>query len=180
MASASIPKSKFAPFEDSLLIEAVRTYGPSDWGLIATLVPGRNARQCRERWNNYANPHLVHAGWTEADDQLLLEKFTQLGSKWHLISRFFHGRSKNAIRNRFLALQRRIRRESIQARIRAHQPESRPSFALNEDITEVASAPQAEPTPHDPLAFLDASFQHSMITWQTDWDGDSASHDFLF
>jgi hypothetical protein len=180
MSSASIPKSKFAPLEDSLLIEAVMTYGPSDWNLIATLVPGRNARQCRERWNNYANPRLVHAGWTEADDQLLLQKFTQLGSKWHLISRFFYGRGKNAIRNRFLALQRRMRRESIQARLPANQPDSRPSLVLNENITQATPAPQAEPMPHDPLAFLDASFQHCMITWQADWDGDSASHDFLF
>jgi hypothetical protein len=163
------PKSKFAPFEDSLLIDAVQTHGHSDWALIATLIPGRNARQCRERWTNYVNPHLTHTAWTEADDEILLQKFAELGSKWHIIAGFFNGRGKNAVRNRFLALQRQKSRDRLAAAGgRAHQPRPWPSTPLNQDIAVVT--PPADPPAQDILAFLDAGAENGTITWQTEWD----------
>jgi hypothetical protein len=175
MPARTCPKSKFTPTEDSLLVEAVETHGPSDWALIATLVPGRNARQCRERWHNYANPHLTREVWTEADDRLLLQKYAELGPKWHIISRFFQGRGKNAIRNRFVVLQRRIHREGVQERL--HEPESP---RVTGDIAEIAVAPAAEPKTQDLLAFLDAGFQNCPITWQTEWERDGAAHYYFF
>ncbi|OHT09480.1 DNA-binding protein reb1 [Tritrichomonas foetus] len=101
------PKIKFTQEEDKLLIKAVTEIGTSDWRLVSTRVPGRNPRQCRERWNNYVNPQLVAAPWTSADDELLKKKFLELGPKWHLISTFFAGRSTNSIKNRFVTLKRR-------------------------------------------------------------------------
>jgi hypothetical protein len=179
MEEIQSPKSKFAPMEDALLIKAVRARGPSDWTLIATLVPGRNARQCRERWNNYVNPDLTHATWTEADDRLLLQKFAEFGSKWHLISGFFTGRGKNAIRNRFLTLERRTRRAEMEAaRRRVKLPEPRHSIPASEDIAEVAAL--TESTTQDPLAFLDVGFQECAITWRTEGDGDAVSHFSFF
>jgi hypothetical protein len=168
MPGVPSPKSKFAPFEDSLLRDAVRTHGSADWTVIATFVPGRNARQCRERWNNYVNPHLTQAAWTKADDQLLLEKFAELGSRWQLISGFFVGRSKNAIRNRFLSMRRGARHGH-----RPAQPQTWPPTPATQD----SAAPLADgdPAAQGPLAFLDGA-----AAWWSDWEGDGPSHSSLF
>ncbi|OHT16170.1 hypothetical protein TRFO_41994 [Tritrichomonas foetus] len=101
------PKIKFTPYEDELLLHAVSTLGPSDWHAVSACVPGRNARQCRERWNNYINPELVAAPWTPEEDALLLEKYEELGPRWHTIASIFATRSTNNVKNRFVTLKRR-------------------------------------------------------------------------
>ncbi|OHS94208.1 Myb-like DNA-binding domain containing protein [Tritrichomonas foetus] len=106
------PKIKFTPHEDQLLLQAVSQFGSSDWHVVAAKVPGRNARQCRERWNNYVNPAIVASPWTKEEDQLLLAKYEELGPRWHTIASFFSTRSTNNIKNRFFTLQRHNRRKN--------------------------------------------------------------------
>jgi hypothetical protein len=176
MPKLASPKSKFDPLEDGLLCEAVRMYGSSDWKLIASLIPGRNARQCRERWSNYTNPDLANGAWTDVDDATLLQKFGELGSQWQAIAGFFPGRARNAIRNRFRSLQRRARREAREGRIRAHWP----THAPGEVIAGACAAPRADPTAQDPFGFMDATVQNFTITWQSELDGDGASNYYFF
>jgi hypothetical protein len=101
-------KSKFTADEDSALRDLVSSYGTSSWSAIAARMSHRNARQCRERWNNYLNPRLGRSPWTPAEDLLLHEKFAIFGSQWHEIARFFPSRSRNAILNHWKALQSRL------------------------------------------------------------------------
>jgi hypothetical protein len=166
------PKVKFEPREDALLIEAVQTHGTGDWSLVASMVNGRNARQCRERWNNYVNPALTHTDWTSAEDELLIEKYGELGPKWHKIAGCFEGRAKNNVRNRFHAIQRRkARQERPEAAAR-----EKAVMAVNEDIAEMAAKQtNADAASHDPLAFLDAAHQQCGISWQTDLDPEFSS-----
>jgi hypothetical protein len=102
-------KSKFEPWEDARLLEIVPAYGPTNWHEIAAHFPGRNARQCRERWSNYVNPNLLKTGWTEAEDNILLQSYQEVGSKWFVIAGLLPGRSKNSVKNRYFTLQRRPR-----------------------------------------------------------------------
>jgi hypothetical protein len=99
-------KVKFTPADDMRLAEMVNRWGAHDWAFIAQNMPGRNARQCRERWTNYINPGLVHRPWTPAEDQLLTEKYGEFGRKWQVIAMFFPTRSKNQVKNRWLARER--------------------------------------------------------------------------
>jgi hypothetical protein len=46
-------RSKFGPHEDVALVDLVCRYGVNCWQQIATHMPGRDARQCRDRWNHY-------------------------------------------------------------------------------------------------------------------------------
>jgi hypothetical protein len=99
-------KARFSPADDILLAEAVNHLGTRDWSLIANELPGRNARQCRERWRNYVSPELIHEAWTESEDERLLNTVKEVGPKWHLMLSYFPGRSRNSIHNRFVTLQR--------------------------------------------------------------------------
>jgi hypothetical protein len=50
----AIPRrTRFKPDEDRALTELVYRHGVQNWHRIASLMPRRNARQCRDRWNHY-------------------------------------------------------------------------------------------------------------------------------
>lgn len=104
-------KSKFSPEEDIHLVELVKIYGDSDWNKIALMMPGRNTRQCRERWRHYLTPEVTNAPFTPEEDSLLILKYAELGSKWKLMATFFKGRTDIAIKNRWLLLNRREQRK---------------------------------------------------------------------
>lgn len=123
-------KDKFKPEEDEILRSLVLEFGPGNWNLIASKMPGRVPRQCRERWNNYANPELHKEPWTEAEDQLLEQKYSEYGSRWKLISSFFPNRGPNNVKNRWLTKERRAKKaQSIQ---QSHQS---PSVIIDESKT---------------------------------------------
>lgn len=104
------PKQKFSPDEDQRLIQLVSTYD-TDWKTIANLLGNnRNPRQCRERYVNYLSPTVNHGPWTGEEDQLLMQKYAELGSKWVLISQYFNNRTDVQLKNRFNLLNRRNRR----------------------------------------------------------------------
>jgi len=135
------PKAKFSPEDDLLLIQLVENSPEKDWFEIARQMKNRNARQCRERWNNYLDPNLHLGDWTEEEDRLLLEKHQEIGSHWNAISRFFEGRSGNSIRNRFLMIQRHQRKKNKKYMkklipIRREQPNNEYSFIHEEVSTE--------------------------------------------
>jgi hypothetical protein len=99
--------SKFTASDDVMLRSLVESFGHNDWYAISLRMPGRTARQCKERWMNYLSPTLNTAAWTAEEDQLLLEKQRELGSKWAQIAKFFPNRTDGMVKNRFNRLERR-------------------------------------------------------------------------
>ena len=65
-------KHKFSPDEDKLLKEQVLKLGEKGWKKIAEYLPGRSARQCRERYKNYLCPSVSSDPWTKDEDEKLL------------------------------------------------------------------------------------------------------------
>jgi hypothetical protein len=129
-------KSKFEPWEDKRLLEVVQMHGPTDWRLISTYLPGRNARQCRERWTNYVNPNLLNSQWTEAEDEILLKTYREIGPKWFEIASYLPGRARNNVKNRYFALQRR---EAFQTENRAEFPPDTsiiPSVQMHQSVSQ--------------------------------------------
>ena len=51
-------KSHWRPEEDELLRQLVAE-GRKNWGQVATRIPGRTSKQCRERWYNHLDPNIV-------------------------------------------------------------------------------------------------------------------------
>jgi hypothetical protein len=122
-------KRKFTATEDLALRDVVSRYGVGDWAVIAKHMPDRNPRQCRERWNNYLSPGLLNLPWTPAEDLLLDAKFAEFGSMWDVIRTFFPLRSRNAIRNHWLARQPKLSRDkTVPAELPSPMPAVWPAF----------------------------------------------------
>jgi hypothetical protein len=106
------PKTKFTDAEDAALTNLVRDLGTSDWQEIADHLPGRNPRQCRDRWVYYLSPEVGNGPWTVEEETLLLAKHNELGSSWKRIAPFFPGRTDINVKSRFLLIQRRLRKKA--------------------------------------------------------------------
>lgn len=132
------PKIKFSKEEDERLRQVISHYGVQDWDAIADQMPGRNQRQCRERWFNYLSPSVNKEPFTPEEDQLLIEKYNEHGSRWVRIAKFFSGRSDTAIKNRWMALQRKIILEEEEKLAQVYEESGQ--------LSEYGNAPYAEST----------------------------------
>jgi len=94
-------KRTFTILEDATLLNLVNRLGKKNWKEIARMIPGRTERQCRERYKTYLAPGIRNDPWTIEEDELLTQKVLEIGPKWAEISRFFMGRTDNALKNRY-------------------------------------------------------------------------------
>jgi hypothetical protein len=99
-------RALFTAEEDAALSEIVLAHPEMPWAEVAGRLPGRSARQCRERWNNYVNPEVSSVQWSAEEDARLLESVRELGNVWARHTRSFPGRSRNALLNRYRKLQK--------------------------------------------------------------------------
>lgn len=94
-------RRKFTPEEDEKLSRIIAQYGPKKWDKVASFMPGRTGRQCRDRFHNYLNPSLTNGPWTREEDRILEQKVLEYGQHWNKIVQFFKGRSDNNVKNRW-------------------------------------------------------------------------------
>ncbi|OHS93974.1 hypothetical protein TRFO_11451 [Tritrichomonas foetus] len=99
-------RKAFSPEEDALIANFVNINGATKWDIVASFLPGRNARQCRERWRSSLSPGLTNGPWTKEEDKLLVKLHSQFGPKWSQISKYFVGRSDYNVKNRWQRFQR--------------------------------------------------------------------------
>ena len=52
----TLVKGPWTEDEDRKVVDLVKKYGAKKWSLIASNLPGRIGKQCRERWHNHLNP----------------------------------------------------------------------------------------------------------------------------
>lgn len=83
-----------------------------DWNEISkNMKTWRNARQCRERWINYLSPSVVNGPWTIEEEDLLRQKYNELGPRWKKIALFFPTRTDINVKSHYHLLERRIKKE---------------------------------------------------------------------
>jgi hypothetical protein len=132
----------FSQADDQTLATIVEQLGDADWGAVARQMPGRSARQCRDRWKGYLSPDLTNDRWTSEEDQILLDQFTVLGPRWSLIAAKVPGRSEVAVRNRIQLLERRKARESAAAQLSLPEPASPKATEGHCHTVELSSCPR--------------------------------------
>ncbi|KAL2869087.1 Homeodomain-like protein [Aspergillus lucknowensis] len=103
-------KGPWAKQEDEQLKKAIAKHG-TRWTIVASGVKTRSAEQCAKRWQHSLNPDLDRSEWTETEDRTLIEAVNAVGRQWTQIQgMYFAERSKNAIKNRYTIVSRKLRR----------------------------------------------------------------------
>ncbi|GBG34845.1 Transcription factor MYB118 [Hondaea fermentalgiana] len=114
-------KLTWSPAEDQLLRETLEKFNvkvaengqsilEGSWSDIALRIPGRSAKQCRERWCYNLCPTIKRDAWTPEEDVLLLETQRRYGNHWSLIARQIPGRTGDNVKIRFKSILRAARR----------------------------------------------------------------------
>ncbi|KAH0794869.1 Myb-like DNA-binding domain containing protein [Histomonas meleagridis] len=127
----------FTPEEDKILLELVNDDKKKNWTEIATKLPGRTARQCRDRYNNTLKNQVEKKPWTKEEDELIITKFLEIGPKWVKISSFLKGRSGNNIKNRWHKYINRDKKYVLPAHLATEkkiQPRTKPPQEVSNTI----------------------------------------------
>ncbi|CAD8115139.1 unnamed protein product [Paramecium sonneborni] len=86
--------------EDQLILDLVKKYR-RNWSKIAKFLPEKTSKQIRERFINKLNPQIIFKPFTDEEDQIIINAYKEIGSKWTKIQGLLVGRPENMIKNRF-------------------------------------------------------------------------------
>jgi hypothetical protein len=133
MRSANLPprrqhlaRSNFSAEEDTTLRAMVTELGTGCWAEVAKSLPGRNARQCRERWKHYLSCDKAAVAWTAEEDNLIFEQISAWGPKWTRVAAVLGNRTDLEVKMQWLKKFNHILPMLPKPTRIAHQKESGP------------------------------------------------------
>lgn len=102
--SEGYSKKVWSPEEDAVLSDKIKTLGRINWNVIASYLPERTGKQCRERYQHHLIDGIKKGDWTLEEDMTILSTHSKIGNFWAKISKLLPDRSSNDVRNRFRSL----------------------------------------------------------------------------
>jgi hypothetical protein len=77
-------------------------FGQNSWPKVAFRIPGRSARQCRDRWRHYFQAPLDEQPWSLQEDLIFRKAVAICGTRWSVIQPLLTGRSESELRRHWL------------------------------------------------------------------------------
>mmetsp|Transcript_22019 Transcript_22019/g.43274 ORF Transcript_22019/g.43274 Transcript_22019/m.43274 type:complete len:606 (-) Transcript_22019:590-2407(-) len=96
----SINRGPWTPAEDRCLLELAAQFG-GRWSLISKNMEGRTENMVKTRYQSLQRQEARSRGWTDNEDNTLIQAAMMFGRNWTKISKQLPGRSKGQVRKRF-------------------------------------------------------------------------------
>ncbi|KAM1050708.1 hypothetical protein ACFX13_033139 [Malus domestica] len=132
---ANVKKGPWSPEEDAKLKEYIEKYGTGGNWIALPQKAGlrRCGKSCRLRWLNYLRPNIKHGEFSDEEDRIICNLFTNIGSRWSIIAAQLPGRTDNDIKNYWnTKLKKKLMRISI---LPSQLLKSHPSLLLQTSST---------------------------------------------
>jgi len=138
--------------EDAALATAVAVHGDARWSRLSALVPGRNGKQCRERWFHHLRPGTNKGPFDYNEDRMLMNAVDRMGHQWQRIAReVLPTRSDNHVKNRWYAITKKPKK-SWNANAKAHRDLCAASTVLTKhDLDRLVELNRLAAPPFTPL-----------------------------
>ncbi|KAK1354841.1 Transcription factor WER-like [Heracleum sosnowskyi] len=98
---SKVKKGAWSPEEDFTLKNYLQTHGSASNWITLPLKAGlkRCGKSCRLRWLNYLRPDIKHGPFTQEEDNIILNLYHKIGSRWSVIASHLEGRTDNDVKN---------------------------------------------------------------------------------
>jgi hypothetical protein len=117
--------------EEDQILRAKRVEYGKKWAKIAAHLPGRQGKQCRERFVNHLDPELKKGEWTDDEEAILIAMHEHHGNRWANISKQLPGRSDNDVKNHWYS--------TIQRKFQQHGKDV--SFQCSDQVSHIDESP---------------------------------------
>ena len=105
-------KGQWSIAEDKILLDAMASFnGHICWEELSKRIPGRSAKQCRERWQFRLHPDVNKAPFQPWEDELIIDERVNLGNRWTQIATKLPGRTSCSVKNRWYTVLRNRKSE---------------------------------------------------------------------
>ncbi len=98
--NSDIRNGPWSSEEDQLLLQGFEQFG-KQWAKICELIPGRTNIQCRNRWKDVLDPSIRNDPWSQEEEMILEDAYSQFGNRWAKIALMLPGRTGLQCRDRY-------------------------------------------------------------------------------